>query len=170
MYPVKNDNGKYRIFGKVYLDGIHLGKDMGCNIGSEVYAVCDGVVIESGQFNGYGSLNPSTKGGVVFIKHIDKNNKTFIAQYGHIKINVKIQDRVKAGDVIGTIADFMNNGDSLPHLHFGVYPGENTPPAPWGYKKNINLTRGKKLEEGDPLLSGWVDPLTYLDNNAALKS
>ncbi len=165
MYPVKNDNKLYRIFGKVFPDGIHLGKDMGCKIDSEVYAVCDGVVIKTGQFNGYGSMNPPTKGGAVFIKHNDKNNNNFIAQYGHIKFNVNINDNVKKGDVIGYVASFKNKGRSLPHLHFGIHPGKNMPVSPWGYKKKKNLQIGTRLNNGDPLLAGWVNPLIYLDNN-----
>ena len=62
--PVNIDKGRFRKYGKQYSDGFHVGYDFDCPENTEVKAVKDGIVINpTGVHNGYGSLNPSTKGG-----------------------------------------------------------------------------------------------------------
>lgn len=159
MLPVLNDNCLYRKFwtnrcGLPYPEGYHTGKDFGLDIGENVYSVCNGEIILSGLYNGYGSLNPSTKGGCIWIKH-KNNGLTFYANYGHIMINEDIRKgkKIKEGDIIGTIANFRNHGVELPHLHFGIWDSEEAfPLSNWGYQKEDDF-------------KFWVDPLPFLERN-----
>jgi murein DD-endopeptidase MepM/ murein hydrolase activator NlpD len=165
MQPVKYDNGLYRKFwtnnaGQPYSDGFHCGKDYGCDEGSEVYAVCDGEIALAGQYMGYGSLNPATYGGCVWIKHTTSDGKVFYGTYGHLTIDPNILNGSKTlismGDVIGRVAHFTNAGTVLPHCHFGIWnSSEPFPNNHWGYTPVNN-----KLF--------WENPVQFLiDNNIA---
>jgi murein DD-endopeptidase MepM/ murein hydrolase activator NlpD len=158
MLPVLKDNNLYRGFwvnkhGLPFKEGFHCGKDFGLDQGENVYSVCNGKIIIAGLYNGYGSLNPSTKGGCVWIKHI-KNNLIFYANYGHIVINenIKVGNEIKEGDIIGTIAHFTNYNKILPHLHFGIWNNQSVvfPSSHWGYQ-----------QENDK--KSWVDPIPFLE-------
>jgi murein DD-endopeptidase MepM/ murein hydrolase activator NlpD len=142
MLPVNQDRGRYRKFGKLYKEGWHVGKDFDCNLDTEVHAVADGIIIFSDMANGFGSLNPSTKGGVIIIKH-----ENYITLYGHINRKKNKDDIVKKGETIGTIAKFFNGGFLLPHLHFAKALGQTWPDTKWGYVKTIED------------LKKWIDPL-----------
>ena len=117
--------GNYAGFGVRDGSTYHNGADYASTVGANVYAVSDGVVVYSGQYNGFGSLNPSTKGGVIVVKHVDKFGNPFFAVYGHLTLSVGAS--VKKGEVIGKIASFYNKGVFLPHLHFGIYTGATFP-------------------------------------------
>jgi murein DD-endopeptidase MepM/ murein hydrolase activator NlpD len=142
-----NDNHLYRSFGKQYSDGVHLGKDFGTFFGDEVFAPCELKIIDIIFANGYGSLNPSTKGYVIFAD-CKINGQDYNINFGHVNPKVKKDDIVKVGEVIGTIANFSNHGESLAHLHLGVHVGHGIPASPWGYIKNISD------------LNGWVNPVS----------
>lgn len=83
----------------------HGGIDFAINIGEPIYAVFDGVVRVAQVNGGYGKM--------ILIRHFN-NIETL---YGHLdKINVKVGQVVKAGDIIGLSG---NTGFSTgPHLHF----------------------------------------------------
>lgn len=87
---------------------MHGGLDIANSMGTPIYAVADGVVIDSGPANGYGNW--------IRIKHEDGT----ISEYGHqTKNHVKVGDTVKAGD---HIADMGSEGFSTgPHLHLTMY-------------------------------------------------
>jgi len=149
IMPVNQDGGHYRRFGKLYKEGYHVGKDFECDIDTPVYAVDDGETIFSDQVNGFGSMNPSSKGGVIIIRHHDKWGNPYITLYGHIKREKRVAGMmVKAGEQIGTVDKFWNSGYLLPHLHFGKAKGENVPKTKWGYVKTIED------------LNKWSDPLS----------
>ena len=108
-----------------------------------VYAVDDGEVIFSDEVNGFGSMNPSSKGGVIIIQH-----NGYCTLYGHIIREKRVSEiEVKEGEQIGRIAKFYNGGFLLPHLHYGKYRGEGMPPTKWGYVKTVED------------LNQWDDPL-----------
>jgi murein DD-endopeptidase MepM/ murein hydrolase activator NlpD len=86
----------------------HSGVDFAGKLGSEIIAVASGVVVESGERNGYG--------GMVKINH----GNGFQTRYAHTKKNlIKIGDVVKKGQVIALMG---STGRSTgPHVHFEVY-------------------------------------------------
>lgn len=83
----------------------HSGIDIALNVGDPIHAAFDGVVRLAKYNGGYGNC--------IVIRHYN-NLETL---YGHLsKINVKVGQEVKAGDVIGLGG---NTGRSTgPHLHF----------------------------------------------------
>lgn len=108
---------------------LHDGVDLAGPIGTPIYAVSDGVVIDAGYTNsGYGAW--------VKLRHADGT----VTRYGHINDwNVSIGQRVFAGDQIATIG---NRGNSTgPHLHFTVLLGGVNPtdPVPWLAARGISV-------------------------------
>jgi murein DD-endopeptidase MepM/ murein hydrolase activator NlpD len=153
MVKPVNFTGYYRKFGEKAEGSIHLGVDFKAMLKTDVLAIADGVVLDSREISGFGGLNPAVLGGVVFILH---NN--IVALYGHINREVNIGDKIKEGQVIGSIRDFTNkdlkNGFyHAPHLHFGIWNGEKMPIKPYGYSDNICL---------------WIDPVGYLKSNGVI--
>lgn len=111
----------------------HLGIDLAAPIGTPIYAVADGVVVQGrerpqGSVSGFGSW--------IWIDCQASCGRDFI--YGHVHhpgILVKAGDRVHAGQQIGVVG---NEGQSTgPHLHFeewtapGRYGGRAVDPAGW---------------------------------------
>jgi murein DD-endopeptidase MepM/ murein hydrolase activator NlpD len=86
----------------------HSGVDFAGKQGSEIIAVASGVIVESGERNGYG--------GIIKINH----GSGFQTRYAHNKQNlVKAGDVVKKGQVIALMG---STGRSTgPHVHFEVY-------------------------------------------------
>lgn len=86
----------------------HSGVDFAGKQGSEIVAVASGVVVESGESNGYG--------GMIKVNH----GSGFQTRYAHNKKNfVKIGDVVKKGQIIALMG---STGRSTgPHVHFEVY-------------------------------------------------
>src|SRR5262249_137463 len=107
---------------------LHAGIDLANAIGTPIYAVSDGVVIESGPAAGYGAL--------VKLRHADGT----VPLYGHVNSTlVSVGERVMAGDQIATMG---NRGNSTgPHLHFEVLQGgtERIDPLPWLAKRGLNV-------------------------------
>ncbi|MCV7102579.1 M23 family metallopeptidase [Mycobacterium palustre] len=107
---------------------LHAGIDLANSIGTPIYAVSDGVVIEAGPAAGYGAL--------VKLRHADGT----VTLYGHVNTTlVSAGQRVMAGDQIATMG---NRGNSTgPHLHFEVLQGgtERIDPVPWLAKRGLNV-------------------------------
>jgi murein DD-endopeptidase MepM/ murein hydrolase activator NlpD len=107
---------------------LHAGIDLANSIGTPIYAVSDGVVIEAGPAAGYGAL--------VKLRHADGT----VTLYGHVNTTlVSAGERVMAGDQIATMG---NRGNSTgPHLHFEVLQGgtERIDPVPWLAKRGLNV-------------------------------
>ncbi|MGW4247674.1 M23 family metallopeptidase [Nocardia sp. NPDC004722] len=97
----------------------HAGIDIAAPIGSPIYAVAAGTVIDAGPASGFGLW--------VRIRHDDGT----ISVYGHMyDFSVSVGERVPAGLQIARIG---NRGDSTgPHLHFEIIiGGQHVDPQPW---------------------------------------
>ncbi|WP_327142244.1 M23 family metallopeptidase [Nocardia sp. NBC_01327] len=106
----------------------HLGVDVAAPIGTPIYAVADGNVIDAGPASGFGMW--------VRLLHDDGT----ITVYGHVDTAVvSVGQRVLAGDQIATVG---NRGFSTgPHCHFEVWlNGSNKiDPLPWLASRGISL-------------------------------
>ncbi len=106
----------------------HLGIDIAGPIGTPIYAVADGTVIEAGPASGFGMW--------VRLLHDDGT----VTIYGHIDTATVSQgQRVMAGDQIATIG---NRGFSTgPHCHFEVWLNgvDKVDPLPWLATRGISL-------------------------------
>ena len=87
---------------------LHTGIDLAADIGTPVYATAEGVVCSVGRDVGLGR--------VIKINH----KHGYLTVYGHLsQIGVKNGQRVKRGDLIGTVG---NTGLTTgPHLHYEVH-------------------------------------------------
>ena len=107
---------------------LHAGIDLANSIGTPIYAVSDGVVIDVGPTAGYGMW--------VKLLHADGT----VTLYGHVNSTlVNMGQRVMAGDQIATMG---NRGNSTgPHLHFEVQlnGSERIDPVPWLAKRGLNV-------------------------------
>jgi murein DD-endopeptidase MepM/ murein hydrolase activator NlpD len=107
---------------------MHWGLDIANRIGTPIYAVADGVVVESGPASGFGMW--------IRLQHADGT----ITVYGHIDRSLVHEgQRVRAGDQIATMG---NRGQSTgPHLHFEVWnpSGVKINPLTWLRAKGLNI-------------------------------
>ena len=98
----------------------HNGIDIANGVGTPIYAVLGGTVIDSGPASGFGQW--------IRIQHDDGS----IAVYGHMEtLDVSVGEQVTAGQ---KIAGMGNRGFSTgSHLHFELYPTGSgaVDPAPW---------------------------------------
>ncbi len=127
-----------------FINEYHIGHDFFTGLDDPVYAIADGKVVTI-SYNGWGAGNVG-----IFIKHRLSNGDYFLALYGHITTNVSVGDKVFAGKVIGNIGPW----DYGTHLHFGIVPGENIPPSPWGRMDCVDW----------PATNSFVDPIDWLIN------
>ncbi|MGS2806838.1 M23 family metallopeptidase [Nocardia sp. MW-W600-9] len=106
----------------------HLGIDVAGPIGTPIYSVADGTVIEAGPASGFGMW--------VRVLHDDGT----VTIYGHIDTATVSQgQRVLAGDQIATMG---NRGFSTgPHCHFEVWLNgtDKIDPVPWLATRGISL-------------------------------
>ncbi|HVS64827.1 MAG TPA: M23 family metallopeptidase [Thermoanaerobaculia bacterium] len=93
----------------------HSGVDLSAPSGTPVYATADGLVTFAGRYSARQSVAWWRYGNLVSIK----NGDGFVTLFGHLdEIKVKDGQRVKQGDLIGTVG---NTGWSTnPHLHYEV--------------------------------------------------
>ena len=108
---------------------MHRGIDIANSLGSPIYAVMDGTVINAGPAQGFGNW--------VVIQHDGGE----VSVYGHMsQYNVSVGQRVKAGEQIAQIG---SEGQSTgPHLHFEIKPdGVNqVDPVPWFAQQGIRIS------------------------------
>jgi murein DD-endopeptidase MepM/ murein hydrolase activator NlpD len=106
---------------------LHGGIDLANSIGTPIYAVSDGVVIDAGPTAGYGAW--------VKLRHADGT----VTLYGHVNTwIVSVGQRVMAGDQIATIG---NRGNSTgPHCHFEVLLNgtDRIDPVPWLAQRGLS--------------------------------
>ncbi len=108
----------------------HNGIDIANEIGTPIYAVMDGIVINSGPASGFGNW--------IRIQHEDGS----ISVYGHMQADmlyVGEGEQVKSGQ---NIAGIGSEGQSTgPHLHFEIHPagGSAIDPVPWFAEYGISI-------------------------------
>lgn len=129
----------------------HAGIDFAAPIGTPIYAVADGIVVEGRDRYGVSGF-----GSWIWLDCQKSVGKDFI--YGHVKhsgILVKAGDRVKAGQQIGVVG---NEGQSTgPHLHFEVWGspgrigGRHEDPAGWLRNKPHPDRNSPPEKERDPV-------------------
>lgn len=99
---------------------MHNGIDIANSVGTPIYAVMSGTVIDSGPASGFGNW--------IRIRHNDGS----VSVYGHMEtLSVSVGQTVGAGEYI---AGMGNRGHSTgSHLHFEIHPDGSTPvdPEPW---------------------------------------
>lgn len=97
----------------------HAGTDYGMPIGTDLPAMFDGTVTFSGWMNGYGNYT--------IVKGTWKGETLGYAYAHQDKQNVKVGDKVQAGDIIGVSG---NTGIGTgPHLHLELRTSEFTGPG-----------------------------------------
>lgn len=85
----------------------HKGVDFKAPMGTPVYATSDGEVVKAEFHKGYGNH--------VIIRH----DKQFSSLYGQLsKMEVKVGQKIKRGDVIGAVGS--SGASTAPHLHYEV--------------------------------------------------
>jgi murein DD-endopeptidase MepM/ murein hydrolase activator NlpD len=89
----------------------HEGVDIFARRGTPVLSAGDGVVVRVGE---------STLGGrVVWVWDLSRGLRLY---YAHLdEQRVRTGQRVRRGDVIGTVGNTGNARTTPPHLHFGIY-------------------------------------------------
>ncbi len=97
---------------------IHLGIDFWLPANTPVHAFFDGEVVIAENDAG-----DKEYGGLIVLKHQQKDFH-FYTLYGHNTIKSvlqhKIGDTIKKGNQIAVLADYPENGNWAPHLHFQV--------------------------------------------------
>lgn len=102
---------------------LHAGIDIANAVGTPIYSVMSGTVINSGPASGYGQW--------IRVQHDDGS----MAVYGHMSaLYVSAGERVSAGQ---TIAGMGSEGFSTgSHLHFEIHPAGMGPVDPVGWFAN----------------------------------
>jgi len=95
---------------------VHLGVDFWIPVGTPVHALYDGEVIAAVHDKG-----DKLYGGLIILKH-SEGNLVFYTLYGHQNLKSVNRwnpgDRIRQGEEISSIANFPENGNWAPHLHF----------------------------------------------------
>lgn len=107
----------------------HYGLDIANDIGTPVYAVTDGTVLESGPADGFGQW-----------VRVQQDDGT-IGVFGHVDESfVTVGQQVQAGEQIATVG---NRGQSTgPHLHYEVWENDGTKIDPQVWLNNRGVTVG----------------------------
>ncbi|MFH1077956.1 MAG: M23 family metallopeptidase [Patescibacteria group bacterium] len=158
-----------------YVDGNHLGHDIGYDEGTAIHPVACGTVRVYRPATGYGRL-------VVVIEHrlalpapfVNGMGETvtvssFLTVYGHLRmssdrngttgiLDIRDGDTVNPADVIGYVDDGAHNGDGAEHLHLGV----RLQTAQQAKDTDTSWFRGY---DGDPSQRKWfADPTLFLSD------
>jgi len=102
---------------------LHKGIDIYAHKGTPVVAISDGVIVDKDKTHNGGKtlwLKPAHQSWTAYYAHLDKQL-------------VRSGQRVRKGQVIGTVGNTGNARHTGSHLHFGIRPGK-----------------------------GWVNPLPYV--------
>ena len=108
--------------------------------------------------NGWGTGNYG-----ILVQYWLADGQSFLALYGHVRpTNPMLQYSVsgavsnpipvRAGEVFATVGPADNISYSDVHLHFGIYPGSDIPPSPWGVMPLAQW----------PNPNGFVDPVAWI--------
>lgn len=97
---------------------VHLGIDFWLPKNTPVHTMFDSEVVIA-----VNDAGDKEYGGLVVLKH-DFDNHSFYTLYGHLSVASAIAhtvgDKLMAGDQIGVLGDYPENGNWAPHLHFQV--------------------------------------------------
>ncbi len=97
---------------------VHLGIDFWIPVGTPVHALFDGKVVCAVNDKG-----DKEYGGLIILKHRE-DGLNFYTLYGHQSIEsvgqLKSGDQIKKGQQLSIIANYPENGNWAPHLHFEV--------------------------------------------------
>ncbi len=125
----------------------HTGLDVGaCLDGAGYYALAPGIVrfVYSG----------SDMGTLIVVQHHigDKRTVNAVYMHGGDTVFVKGGDKVKCGQLIGTMGQgySIENGGHYAHVHFGLYPGKFSSTHNYGYRS---------VKAG---LVDWYDAMHYI--------
>jgi murein DD-endopeptidase MepM/ murein hydrolase activator NlpD len=127
---------------------LHLGVDIFCKELEIVYAPCDGTIVRIGQ-----ELEDHSFGYYLILQPDDAQVPYIF--FGHLSSEVKKPGKVKAGDPIAKLGDYIKkeNGGWSRHLHLQML---KTLPergqAPIGYSTPIDITVNR---------SKFPDPMHY---------
>ncbi|HUP63673.1 MAG TPA: M23 family metallopeptidase [Thermoanaerobaculia bacterium] len=100
----------------------HAGLDFAAPTGTAIHAAADGVVAFAGRYPMRSSVDWWRFGNMVVIRHSDR----FITLYGHCdEVRVKTGDRVRQGEVVGTVGSSGWSTNS--HLHYEVRTDLDSP-------------------------------------------
>jgi len=146
-FPLNGDWSVTLGFGDATDLGIHLGEDVFCPGGTEVYASAEGVVRFAGPASGWGAA--------VVIEHYT-GSEYVCTFYGHLSsqlgLAVSPGEEISKGQLIGyTAYDDEDGGGWSPHIHFGIGKGAHR--AGWDYY------------DYDPPgnLADWYDPSDFIE-------
>ncbi len=96
---------------------IHLGIDFWADAETPVYVPMDGVVHSFQDNNNFGDYGPT-----IILEHTDPKAVARYSLYGHLTraslAGLYEGKTFKAGDKLGEIGPYPENGDWPPHLHF----------------------------------------------------
>jgi murein DD-endopeptidase MepM/ murein hydrolase activator NlpD len=98
----------------------HTGQDFACPVGTPVHALGDGTIIFAAYDGAYGNK--------IAIQHAGG----LVTWYAHLSaFEVKVGEKVKAGQLIGLVGSTGNT--TGPHLHLEIRPTADVPvdPLPW---------------------------------------
>lgn len=149
-YPIGAPNAKGYYRAQRFCEGSthHLGEDwngMGggnSDYGDPVYSIADGTVTYADDIGG-------GWGKVVRIVHPVNTHDSIEAVYAHLaEMKVVKGDRVRRGEVIGTIGDA--DGSYQAHLHFEI-------------RNKVGMPLGAGY--GDPEDYGYCDPSDFIDKH-----
>lgn len=106
--------------GGPFAGSVHVGDDVAWHEpGRAVVSIADGIVRSV-------RIDAPSWGGLVIVEHADEDG-ALCSLYAHLGsiIPVRAGDRVKAGDLIGTVGRGLTraNGGYHAHLHFGIHRG-----------------------------------------------
>lgn len=95
---------------------IHLGVDFWLPTGTAVHALFDGKVRIA-----VNDAGDKEYGGLVVLEH-NQDGQQFYSLYGHLSVasatSHKLGAIIRAGDLIGLLGNYPENGNWAPHLHF----------------------------------------------------
>lgn len=126
----------YRFFN-MYRAG-HTGIDISAKIGTPVYSVDNGIIkfIKTKHNMRYGNY--------IVIEH----KKDLFSLYAHLqKLNVKLNQTVKQGDIIGYTG--VSGLASYPHLHFEVLDSIPIRDGAWGYNYICKVRPDNEIKKAD---------------------
>ncbi|MCP4683521.1 MAG: M23 family metallopeptidase [Desulfobacterales bacterium] len=112
--------------------GQHLAIDFVAPEGTEVRAIADGRIEHNYQRMGYYGGCDGTEGPVLITRHPGGSNGSYAVQYGHVLSDLDEDEPIYAGEVIGTVINYIPCCDTpkgCPHVHFAIWDSPTEHPT-----------------------------------------